>query len=235
MKLGFALTLALASLTGNPSPVRTQPRVQVSQNPPPPAPDTGTPEEPQKGSGTRPGDSKCPPVDTRLISLTPRVAETALESPNFWFYVPYAAKNVDHFSFVILDEQDNYVQNTKNVPLSGTPGFISLKSPPLEIGKRYRWYFSIYCDPNPKNQEDRTSVEGVIQRIAPTPTTATPQERIAQYLESKKPYSALMLLDELRRTNADDAALKADWEKLLKSFDLSNLTNQPIVPCCTLD
>lgn len=228
----FFISFAFASLAGYATPVRTQLSIQLSQNPPDP-PDTKTPQKPQRGGGTRPGDSKCLPGKTGLISITPKSAETTKEFATFWFYIPQAPASDTSFSFIILDERDNFILNSKNTYLSGTPGFISLNSPTLEIGKTYRWYFSLNCDR--QNPEDRTSVEGKIQRIAETSTLDNPQERLDFYLKNNDWYNAFLLLAELRKADPNDAKLKADWEQLLRSQNLPDLVNQPIVPCCSLN
>ncbi|WP_190468586.1 MULTISPECIES: DUF928 domain-containing protein [Oscillatoriales] len=190
---------------------------------PPPAPQTGTSGSPQSGGATRPGESKCPNANTRPIAFIPKVLKTTLASPTFWFYIPYSPNDVDSFSFVILDEQDRYVISPKSIKLSGTPGFISLRFPSqtFEIDKNYRWYLSINCDS--QNEEDRISLHGTVQRIASTST------------ENVNWYRPLVELAERRRTNSSDPELKAEWDKLMESLNFSNISAQPIVPCCSLD
>ncbi|MCL1463894.1 DUF928 domain-containing protein [Argonema galeatum] len=215
-KIAFAITLATVISAdfaiANP----------IAQTPPP-APKTGTSGRPQSGGATRPGESKCPNANTRPIAFMPDSLQTTLASPIFWFYVPYSPNDVDSFSFVILDEQDRYVIPPKNIKLSGTPGFISLSPPSqsFEVGKRYRWYFSIYCDP--QNEEDRISWNGTLQRIASTST------------ENVDWYRPLLFLAERRRTNSIDPELKAEWDKLMESLNFSNISSQPLVPCCSLN
>ncbi len=243
MKLTLMITLAIATFINNYAPVRTQPVRQISGNPPPP-PTTGTPQTPQRRGGTRPGDSKCPVSQIDPIAFMPKSGQFVLESPTFWFYIPFAPKDVDSISFVILNAEGEYIQPPKKIPLSGTPGFISLglpsTSPPLEIGKRYRWSFSIYCDR--QNQEDRISRDGIFQKIAPNFTTGTPGERITRYVENGSWYDALNLLGELRRRESTNTALKADWDKLFASLDkldptfkFSAIADRPIASCCSLE
>jgi hypothetical protein len=75
-------------------------------------------------------------------------ALTSVEHPTFWFYIPYSPPL--SIEFVLQDEAKQTVYQTP-VTLFGTPGVVSLSLPstaaPLEIGKRYRWYFNIYCNP----------------------------------------------------------------------------------------
>lgn len=237
IKLTFIIALALASLI---SPVQTQSILSQSYWR---VTNKERPKDPQRGGGTRPTNSKCPTENIPLIAFMPASVKIINQPPTFWFFVPYKPKDIDSFSFEIVDEQNRSVQPQIRIPLSGTPGFISLRlpstSPQFEVGKRYRWYFSVYCDR--QNKVDRISQEGEFQIIAPNTdlmqqlNKGTLQERIALYLENDFSYNAFSLLAELRRANPTDAALKAEWDKLLASYNLSNIASQPFVNCCSLN
>ncbi len=238
MRLGLIITLAIANFTSNSLTVLAQSSVEVSQTPPNP-PDTGTPQGPQSGGATRPVESKCPVVKIPPIALMAPSVETIAESPTFWFYVPYAAQDVDSFSLTVLDNNHQYIQPQKHIPLSGTPGFISLRLPPttspLKIGKSFHWYFSIYCDR--QNQEERISLSGVVKRIklSSDPISGTPKERVTRYLENNLWYDAFNLLAELRRNNPQDPALQADWDGLLNKLNVSNIADQKFSQCCSIN
>ncbi|MCL1471932.1 DUF928 domain-containing protein [Argonema antarcticum] len=235
---------AIASFIGNFSG-----EIQLSKNtsPPPNPPKTGTPGGPQGGGGGRPGNSKCPSGESSekspIIALMPASGKAIAAQETFWFYISFASQDVDSFSFEVQDEAGNDVLPLTKMPLSATPGFISLRlpsgSPTLEIGKRYRWYFTINCDP--KNSEDRISVEGEIERVAPSRElmqqldTARPRERSNLYLGNGFWYDAFNVLAEARMNNSEDAALKADWDKLMRSLDLGDIASKPFVPCCTFN
>ncbi len=218
----------------------------------------GAPDD-REGAGTR-GD--CPAVAVnkpRLTSLVPLMQKTlkqkqqgtaskfvlgltVAEYPTFWFYVPYAPKDVHSVKFVLLDENKNSV--TKQpipITLSGTPGVISVRLPttekPLEIGKYYHWYFLINC--NRQKRSENIAVEGLVRRIEPNGDlmrrlkAATPRERITVYAQSGIWQDAITLLGELRRTKPQDTVLASDWKDLLRSVELENIATAPIVPCCT--
>ena len=212
------------------------------------------------GAGTR-GD--CPAVTKPLTALVPLVSKTANqkqvttgtatteyvlslttdEHPTFWFYVPYAPKNINSVKFVLLDEKNNSL--TKEpipITLSNTPGVIKVNLPatekPLEIGQYYHWYFSIDC--NPQSRSEATAVEGLVQRIVPKDEltrrldTATPRQRVALYAQAGIWQDALTTLGELRTRQRQDAALATDRKDLLESVGLENISTEAIAPCCRL-
>lgn len=224
----------------------------------PKLPDTGIPTGRQRGAAAR---GNCPAVDLPLTALVPAVEQklgqeqgkaltmtnvwglTVAEYPTFWFYVPYSQASAGSGEFVLQDEEDNDVYRTP-VTLPGTPGTVSLPLPstsaPLEIGKRYHWYFKIYCNPQRiSNPVNPIFVEGWVQRVTPNPSltsqlmVATPKQQIALYATNGIWYEALTSLAELRLVEPNDATLKADWADLLRSISLGNVASQPIVQCCT--
>ncbi|MBD1939054.1 DUF928 domain-containing protein [Microcoleus sp. FACHB-68] len=243
IKLAVFITLGMiAGFTHNALAIPTQSIIKISQAPPP-VPPVGTPDGPQKGSGTRPPDSKCPAVSNAPVSFFSTKAETIAESPTFLFYIPYASKDIAFVSFVILDDQDKVIQNSEKIQIPETPGFINLHLPPgfqpLEIGKLYRWYLSIHCDP--QKLEDGIFFEGAIHRISPSSEfieqlqEASPKERIIRYRQAGYWYKALSLLTELRSKNPNDPELKAIWNELLTSPDYSEIVDEPINPSINLD
>jgi Domain of Unknown Function (DUF928) len=226
---------AIASVY-NPTPANAQ---LIGQQPPSP-PRRGTPGGPQTGGGTRPGDSKCPSVNTSVIAFMPAQGNTTQESPTFWFYVPYSAQQVDSFTFVLMDDKGQLIVPPKNIKLSATPGFISLRLPPiskpLEIGKQYRWYFEILCDA--ENPEDKIDSQGVLRRITPTFTIQNQtaiRPLIEQYQKNGLSFDAFNLLAELRRKEPNNPTVIADWNQMMESLGHSNIAAQPIVSCCSLE
>lgn len=208
----------------------------------------------REAAGTR---GRCPAVDSALTALVPATKETVdegkgrtsalippesvlgltvAEYPTFWFYVPYSPDAVHSAEFVLLDDKDNYVYKT-TLTLSETPGVVSFRLPstaqPLKIGKSYRWYFLIPCDP--QNPSRSVFVNGWVQRVALSPAlmsqlkTATPRECVALYAAAGIWYEAQTTLAFLRRTEPDDAAIAADWFDLLQSIGLEELAQKPIV------
>lgn len=224
----------------------------------PKLPDAGIPTGRQRGAAAR---GTCPAADLPLTAFVPAVEQTSgegqgkplattnvwgltvAEYPTFWFYVPYAQASAHFGEFVLQDEGDNDVYRTP-VTLPGTPGTVGIRLPstsaPLEIGKRYHWYFKIYCNPQRiSNPVNPIFVEGWVQRVTPNPTlisqltVATPKQQIALYAANGIWYEALTSLAELRLVEPNDPTLEADWADLLRSISLDNVASQPIVQCCT--
>lgn len=207
-------------------------------NAPPPPPDIGKPQT-TTGGGSRGCEFEdeqkqpTPSKQQKLTALAPSNGWglTTRDRPTFWFYVAYSRQLPG--KFVLQDEAERTVYQTP-LTVTGTPGVVSFSlpstAPPLEIGKRYRWYFNIYCQP----EQVPVFVEGWIKRAEPNPTLnsqlekATPQQRVAFYAAEGWWYDALTASAELHRTNPNDA----NWITLLKAVGLEAIATEPIVECC---
>lgn len=218
----------------------------------------GAPSGRRRGGASRGG---CPAVENSLTALVPATepgdgrhgknsmitssetvwAITAAKHPTFWFYIPYSLTPEHTLEFVLQDEQDNYIYKTTFAAPGTPPGIASLSLPsvaaPLEIGKQYHWFFSIYCDP--QRRAKYVYVNGSVERIALDGSgmsqlaQVSPREQIALYAANGLWHEALTNLAELHRTNPKDAALATDWDNLLSSVGLDAIISKPIVRCCT--
>ncbi|MBD1881823.1 DUF928 domain-containing protein [Coleofasciculus sp. FACHB-T130] len=225
--------------------------------PPPPA-DRSAPAGRQRGGASR---GTCPAAigEEPLTALVPATqtslnegqsgnsplktfesvwALTAAEAPTFWYYIPYALTPDLPVEFILQDDQGNNVYQTKFIASQKQPGVVKVRLPatiaPLKVGKMYRWFFMIDCDPDAP-----PLVEGSVQRIAPSATLmsqlqkATPRERVVLYAKQGIWHDALTALAELRSANPNDAALTNDWVSLLNSGGLEAIAQEPVIDCCT--
>ncbi|MEH1867740.1 MAG: DUF928 domain-containing protein [Nostoc sp.] len=244
LKLAFAI--ALVSFWFTPvqaQPIKSEVLPSLIFNAPPPPDDINAP-------GNRVGGGKrgCENMDkqfstskgkllTALVPVYPFPnAElvfglTTNSHPTFWFYVPdLTAVSTE---FVLQNEAGQTVYQSP-VSLSGLPGIISLSLPStassLEIGKRYHWYFNIYCH----QQQPPVFVDGWIQRVEPNALLksqldkATPNQRIALYATNGIWYESLTASAELHRLDPKSA----DWAKILQTVGLTDIVAEPIVDCC---
>lgn len=225
--------------------LRQQSKKPLIFNTPPPPPNIGAPSQ-RKAGGSR----GCMGVNVQntqskekvLIALAPEYSGSQLvlglttqTRPTFWFYVPY--KSDSTYAKLVLEDEFN--QTIYKTPLTGTPGVVSVALPStssaLKIGKRYHWYFNIYCK---QDNEFLTNVEGDVQLLTLSPIVqsqldkATLQQQVALYAANGIWYEALTTLANLRRTNPQDAKLTSDWASLLESVGLQNIGAEPIVDCC---
>lgn len=212
---------------------------------PPPPPDIGEPgKRAEAGSRGCGGDTNKPLTSSqkRLIALVPVYpkselvfAATIAEHPSFWFYVPYSS-DFAYGEFVLEDEAQN--QTIYKTSLTRAPGVISLSLPskaaPLEIGKRYRWYFNIYCK---KDNQIIADVEGYVKReqlnsvLKTQLEKATPSQRVALYGTNGIWYEALSAAAQLRRTQPQETS----WAALLQTVGLKDMATEPKVECCNLE
>jgi Domain of Unknown Function (DUF928) len=157
---------------------------------------------------------------------------TTTSHPIFWFYVPDDVATVSA-EFVLQNEAGETIYQSP-ISLSGTPGVVSFSLPsttsPLEIGKRYHWYFNTYCN----FQQSPVFVNGWVKRVEQNPVlksqleTATPKQRVALYATNGIWYDSLTASAELRRLNPKHT----DWATMLQAVGLNNIASEPIVNCC---
>jgi hypothetical protein len=96
---------------------------------------------------------KCGPhSELSLTALVPKnkIGRTVSGYPTFFFYLPQTEAELAEF--ILEDENRNliYEQALTIKNLSGVIG-VSIPAntnvPPLEVGKKYTWLFSLVCDP----------------------------------------------------------------------------------------
>lgn len=236
-----------------PQPSKKGERVSIQPRyTPPPFPTSGTPTGRTRGAAGRGGCGLNSPL-TALAPAREKSLETGkatyvwgkttAEHPTFWFYVP-TASSLRAVEFVLQDERDNDVYRSA-VSLPARSGIIGVRLPssipPLNLNQNYHWFLktemAVSCD-RQNSTLVKDSVEGWIVRVSPEPTisqqlaSATPQQRISLYAQAGLWYDALTTLAEQRLQKPEDTTLKASWDGLLQSANLSDVTSQPLLPCC---
>ncbi len=164
----------------------------------------------------------------QTASSTVVFGKTAAAYPTFWFYVPQRSSLTVTF---VLQDQDGKSLYQADVAVPKTAGILSLTLPAtvtsLEIGKRYHWFFKLYCR---SISPPDSFVDGWIQREALTSDltqklkTATLSQQVRLYAANGFWFDALTTAAELRRTNAGDGA----WAELLKAIGLETVAAEAI-------
>lgn len=196
--------------------------------------DRASPTGRKKGGATR---DRCPNIQPPLIALvpstpdeTPFVEKTIRDRPTFWFYIPFFPTFSREAEFVIIDEDEKDVYNAR-FPLTQQPGIVRLKlpstMPPLQEGKRYRWVFSVMC--NPANRSGDATVNGWVQRVPLTPALERQLkeklglDQVAIYAEAELWQEMLTALAESQQANPQQLQLKSAWKETLGAIGLTNL------------
>jgi hypothetical protein len=215
--------------------------VSIKFQPPSPPTNRGEPGGRARGGATR-GD--CEP--TALVPLTKSNdgdllwGLTVAERPQFWFSLPRDLTTKDAAEFVLKDELGKEVYKTRLKDVNTPQGIVSFAIPqqiqPLQIGKRYNWSFSIYCDF--KIIEDKPgNVRGSIQRI-PISTTLknqlanakTPIAKATVYAKNSIWFDTLTILAvNIRGKKEKDISLA--WTQLLQQVNLKQLVSLPVISC----
>jgi hypothetical protein len=190
-------------------------------------------------TGRRSVRGKCGGLpEVSLIALMPesKIGRTVSDYPTFFFYLPQP--NAELAEFLLQDENGNviYQQDLTIKNLSGVIG-VSIPAntnvPPLEVGKKYTWVFSLVCDPEDRSGDKTES--GVLRRVELSADilrqleNANPRDKTVIYAENGIWQDALGTLAAARRANPNDPVVKSDWESLLDSVKLGEIAKEPIV------
>jgi hypothetical protein len=153
--------------------------------------------------------------------------------PTILVYLP--ASTAREVVFSLKDEAKNLHYHT-TLPISGESGIVTIKmpenAPPLEVGKNYQWYVALKLDGalSPKTP----FVDGWIKRIAP-------QANLEKALAGKSAlqqadilaakgvwYDCSAILAALILANPTDETVIKEWQELLTSVQLPQLTTSPL-------
>lgn len=227
VKLGFVTVFALAGFTINLAPGWTQSNAQVMADLPlakvPPAPGTGSPENPQKPGGTRGG--ACQQTDQPFTALVPKNTDESLttaEYPVFWFYIPHASEDMHSMEFSLHDGKDTDTFYRTPIQLTKTPGVIGIPLPPspkssLKENQTYRWKLIINCTAQAK-PEDVIALEGLVTRVQQSPN-----------LVGAIWYDELTNRAQRYQVEPQNPEVQKAWTQLLKAVGLEELVQAPLV------
>lgn len=193
------------------------------------------------GAARGPG---CVPREKSIMALLPdtNIALTTNGYPTLFVYIPATEAKEGELNLYEEKDPEQPVYSTK-VAVSKTPGIASISIPanakglPLQYGKKYKWSFSLICDP-----EDRSvapTVSGWVQREQQTATLVNNLRNVKNKRQIPSIYAdagyweeTLTSLAALRRENPNDSGLKQDWQSLLNDVGLDKIDLENIVDCC---
>lgn len=206
-----------------------QPREDIDRSSPPSQPSRG-PEGVRGGCGSN--------RQLNLTALVPqnKIGRTVSEYPTLFFYLPKTDAQLAEFTLLDPSGKEIYKQTFTISNLSGVIG-VSIPAnknvSPLEVGKNYRWNFTVICD-----SQDRSAdvfQMGTVRRVELSADIrselekADPRRKTAIYAENGIWQDALSNLAAARRAQPDDAVLSADWADLLNAVNLGKIAKEPIV------
>ena len=198
-----------------------------------------------EGGGTRSGgsaNSSCPMAGKPLTALVPGngFGVTVAPYPTFFVYMPAVSPQASPL-LVEFELQDNSGDSVyKSIfKTNGKPGILSLALPtqaglpPLRVGEDYKWSFTLICQPDERSRD--ITVESWVRRVDLNATLnnqlkqASPQQQVELYAEAEIWQDALATLVQLRRNYPNDAAIAANWERLLSAAGLNNIAQEAVV------
>ena len=177
-------------------------------------------------------NSDLPPAP--IIPVASQSLTTA-SHPTVLVYLPQTSAQKLLFSWKTENDREHY---QTILPIENKAGIISLTlpsdAPPLEVDKNYQWALAIMCDG--QLHPDSPVIQGHIRRVALEQTicdrlkNANPLETAVIYGEAGIWYETVATLAKLKTAAPDDQNLAANWEYLLNSVGLENISQVPPTP-----
>ena len=176
--------------------------------------------------------ANSPSSQSALIPLVPTTnfGLTIAERPILWIYLP---EETSARQVVLSIREEGTTHHSKTfIPITGASGIISLQpnqdSPPLEVGKTYKWSVVLVCGekPGPNDPALDVWVRSVPQ---PEPSNqGSALEQAAWYGEQGIWYDALTSLIQARRSQPQNQDLIGIWADFLESGGLKAIATEPL-------
>ncbi len=142
------------------------------------------------------------------------------------FFINVTKSDIQEIDFILIDQEAQEIIYKNSIDLSGNTGIIGIplpvEAPSLEVGKTYIISFQV----------PGAFVNGLIKRvelnsdISSQLEGASPLEKAVLYAENGIWFETLEILDELKRSQPENAMLAADWDQLLKIVETGENTAQ---------
>lgn len=186
------------------------------------------------GGGTR-GDSCVLEKTIGLTALMPgnNIGTTVATEPTLFVYVP--KNSAQSAELVVIDDAGNPVYSN-TFAISSINGIVKVNLPKnagLTPGKEYIWQFALVCDGN-----DRAADKYVQGTLKPVELSADLQRqlKLASPLQQAQLYAEAGIWNETLITLADlRGSNPTEWEELLDSVGLKEISSEPFSSCCSLE
>jgi len=224
---GF-LSPVLALLTlSSPAGAQLSPSMEVSLKFPK-TQDRGAPSR-TTAAGSR-NDQCVAPEETPLTAFMPRnnVGTTVSANPDIFVYVP--PTKAQTAELLIIDPENEEEIYSETLTLSNTSGVMQLTLPAtvnLEVGKEYRWAFSLICDAQRRDSD--LYVIGLLYRTSLSPDIERQLVQASSSLEKARIYAnegiwteMVSLLAPLKQSHPQE------WREVLQSVQLQQMVQVPV-------
>jgi len=168
-----------------------------------------------------------------LTALVPtnEMGLTTLGNPTFWVYLPETTATQLVLSVMEQGKDKSIIHHSQtSFPILPKSGLMSLKlpaqSPPLEVGKTYKWAVIILCGNSPHPSDP--VIEAWVRRVdlsIPNPSMNS-AKKASWYGEQGIWFDFLDSLAKARQAEPDNKVLKTDWVDTLKSIKLETLDSK---------
>ncbi len=170
-----------------------------------------------------------------LTALVPASnwGKTTKKHPIFWFYVPSSLDSATEIEFVFQDEDRNHLWQQK-LSTQKTSNYLNVslpqEQPELEIGKWYRWYLKIYCDP--EKRYPPKFVYGWVKRVSidyalESELNNSQQQPYEIYGKAGIWFDAINSLLKSKDSNAKSLYFQQNWQQLIQAKGVELNLPQP--------
>jgi hypothetical protein len=153
--------------------------------------------------------------------------QTTAAKPTFFVYLPQETASRAKLTVQNEDrtEQLDRVTFDLNAPAGIVAIPMSAKGKSLEVGQKYLWQMTIYCDSSAKSAS--VTLNGWVERVKSEGSIPeNPEERVGFYADRGIWQDAMMSLVEMKGSDPD---WSANWAELMDSAELGKLRNADVV------
>lgn len=222
--LSPALTLLSISF---PAGAQLSPSMEVSIR----FPETQDRGAPNRTTAAGARNDKCvAPQETPLTAFTPRnnVGTTISPNPDIFAYVP--PTKAQTAELLIIDPEREEEIYSETVTLPSTSGVMQLSLPAtvnLEVGKEYRWGFSLICDAQRRDSD--VYVVGLLYRTSLSSSAENRLARASSALDKARIYAEEGIWAEMLSTLAPiRQSYPQEWQEVLQSVQLQQMAQIPV-------
>jgi hypothetical protein len=170
-----------------------------------------------------------------MMALTPQslYGTTLSDRPTFMVYVP--ASDAREVVFSLKDQDDN-MHYQMRLPTSGAGGVMAVQlpadAPALELDKNYHWYMAVLVDGS--MSPSTPFVDAWVRRIEASPELMQSLERGTAMQDAETLakngvwYDSAAILATLRTAEPTDQAVASNWNELLTSVGLSEVSTSAV-------
>lgn len=192
----------------------------------------------RRGGGSRGGVCDLPPEVPPLTALMPDTATwttdeteqivfslTNRSEPELWFYLPYALAETSQVNFTLKDAAGETLSRTRlntsaNLPVASSIIRVAFEELGISLTPEAgsQWYLTVRCSGGPP-----VTVNGWVSYRP----QSLPENSRQFFVDTVSTLANMQLI------MPENGAVQTEWRELLESVGLNDITEAPVLDCCT--